>query len=106
MKDSHINAYMKDLVMAWQANHDIQYILDEYCCVIYICDYITKAQKGTNTIMAEACKEAKDGNMTLKQGVFHRANKFLYAIEALVVEACSDVLQLAIIHVVMYYSWQ
>ena len=34
VKDVHINAYMKDLVMAWQANHDIQYVLEAYSCVI------------------------------------------------------------------------
>ena len=45
--------------------------------------------------MAEACKEAKDGNMTLKQSVCHMANKFLNAVESLVMEACY-ILQLPI----------
>ena len=67
MKDIHINAYMKGLFMALQANCDIQYVLDAYTCVMYIHEYITNAKKGMNTLMAEACKEAKDGNMTLKQ---------------------------------------
>ena len=58
---------MKDLVMEWQVNHNIQYVLDAYSCLMYICGYMTKAQKDISTLMAETCKEAKYGNMTLKQ---------------------------------------
>ena len=61
VKDVHINAYMKDLVWAWQANHDIQSVLDAHSCVMYTCDYITKAKKGISIFMTEACKEAKGG---------------------------------------------
>ena len=76
-KDSCMNMYIKGLVSAWSAKHDMQYALDTCCCVMYICNYMTKIQKGTGTLIAEACKEAKDGNMTLKQNVHHMANKFL-----------------------------
>ena len=58
---------MKDLDMAWLANHYIQYLLDAYSYAMYICDYITKALKSTNTLMAEAHKETKNGNIILKQ---------------------------------------
>ena len=64
--DIHVNVYMKDLVMASQASHDIQPMLDAYSCVMYLCDYVTKALEDLRTLIAEACKEAKDGNMTLK----------------------------------------
>ena len=40
-----INAYMKHLLHAWQANHDIQFILDIYSLIVYVCDYMTKAKK-------------------------------------------------------------
>ena len=51
-KDSIIKASMKDLVMARQTNQDIHYILDSYSCVTYICDYMTKAQKGMSALIA------------------------------------------------------
>ena len=57
MKHIHINAYMKDLVMVWQANHDIQYVLNACSCVMYICDYM---KKSTSTLMAEGSKDAKE----------------------------------------------
>ena len=52
------------LLHAWQANHDIQFILDIYSLIVYVCDYMTKAQKGMSLLLSEACKEAKAGNMT------------------------------------------
>ena len=69
VNDIHINGYTKYLVMVWQTNHDVQYVMDAYSCMMHICDYMTKAQKGMRTIMAEACKEVKDVNLTLKQNV-------------------------------------
>ena len=49
-----------------------------------------------STLMAEACKEAKDGNMTLKQSAHHMANHSLNAVESPDMEACYDILQLTI----------
>ena len=34
-----INSYNSDLLKAWQANMDIQYILDPYACAVYILSY-------------------------------------------------------------------
>ena len=92
----HINAYQKDLLMAWQANHGIQYVLDAYSCVRYICNYMTKAQKGVSTLMAKACKEAKVGNMTPKQSVHYMADKFLNYGESPFMEAYYYILQLPV----------
>ena len=78
----------EDLNIVWQANCDIQYVLNAYSCVIYICVYMIKAQKGMSTLIAKACKEEKDSNMTLKQSVHHMANKFLNVVESPVMEVC------------------
>ena len=46
--------------------------------------------------MREACREAKQGNASLKESVCHMANKFLNAVESPEMEACYNVLQLPI----------
>ena len=46
--------------------------------------------------MAEACKEAQKGIMTLEQSVQHMASKVLNAVESTVIESCYDFLQLPI----------
>ena len=60
---------MNQLVHVWKANHDIQYVLDPYSCVVYICDYLMKNNKGMSMLLENAAKEARKGNMNLKQSV-------------------------------------
>ena len=46
-------------------------------------------------LMAEACKEARKGNKSLKESVRHIGNKFLYATEVSAPEAAYLILQLS-----------
>lgn len=43
-KDCWINCYNPHLLKAWNANMDIQYILNPYSCIMYMLSYITKAE--------------------------------------------------------------
>ena len=40
-----INCYNPHLLKAWQANMDIQFVLDPYACTVYILTYITKVRE-------------------------------------------------------------
>ena len=93
--ESRINPYMKDLIGVWKANHDIQFVLDAYACAMYIVSYINKSAKGMSQLMAEACKEARKGNKSLKESVRHIGNKFLNATEVSAQEAAYLILQLS-----------
>ena len=92
--ECRVNPYMKDLLGVWKANHDIQYVLDAYACAMYIVSYINKSAKGMSRLMAEACKEARKGNKSLKDSVRHIGNKFLNAVEVSAQEAAYLILQL------------
>ena len=85
---------MKGMLSAWQANHDVQLVLEAYSCIVYICDYMMKSHKGMSELLANACQEAKDGNMTLKESVQHMGNKFLNGVETAEQECCWDLLEL------------
>ena len=58
-RDKRVNPYMRHLITAWQANHDIQFVLDAYACAMYIVSYISKSQRGMSTLLYNAAKEAK-----------------------------------------------
>ena len=94
--EHRVNAYMKGLLGVWQANHDVQFVLDPYQCVTYICDYMMKTQKGMSDLLRAASEEAKAGNMDIRQSVRHIGNKFLNAVEEPVQAACYSILQLPI----------
>ena len=92
--ECRINPYMRDLLGVWKANHDIQYVLDAYACAMYIVSYINKSAKGMSRLMAEASKEARKGNKSLKDSVRHIGNKFINAVEVSAQEAAYLILQL------------
>ena len=87
---------MKGLLAVWQGNHDVQFVLDPYQCVTYICDYMMKSQKGMCDLLCVACEEAKAGNMNLREQVRHMGNKFLNAVEEPIQACCYEILQLPI----------
>lgn len=96
LKEIYINNYMKHFVHVWNANHDIQYVLDPYSCVVYICDYLTKNNKGMSKLLEQAAKEARQGNMDLKKSVRHIGNKFLNCTEMSEQECVYSLLELPI----------
>ena len=57
-----INSYNSELLKTWQANMDIQYILDPYACAVYILSYISKGQRGMSKLLRKASEEASSGN--------------------------------------------
>ena len=75
-----INNFSTDLLRAWQANMDIQFVLDPYACAVYILQYITKGQRGMSKLLERACEEAKSGNKEIINQVRHIGNKVLNAI--------------------------
>ena len=89
-----VNPYMKQLIKAWQGNHDIQFVLDAYACAMYIVSYINKSQKGMSSLLERACKEAKSGNMDIRKQVRHIGNQFLNNVEVSAQEAAYLTLQL------------
>ncbi|XP_033725275.1 uncharacterized protein LOC117315237 [Pecten maximus] len=89
-----INPYMTSLLQAWNANHDLQFVLDPYACAVYIVAYISKSQRGMSILLDEACKEARKGNMDIKRQVRHMGNKFLNSVEVSAQEAAYLTLQL------------
>ena len=48
-------------------NVDIQYIVDECTCAMYIVAYISKAQKRMSEILYKTVLEVKEGNTNIKQ---------------------------------------
>ena len=78
---NRVNPYMKLTLNAWQANHDVQFVLDAYACAVYIVAYFNKGQRGMSALLDQACKEARLGNSDLKKQVRHMGNKFLNAVE-------------------------
>ncbi|XP_006820870.1 uncharacterized protein LOC100373785 [Saccoglossus kowalevskii] len=59
-----VNQYNKDLLQCWNANIDIQFIVDAYSCIVYIISYISKAEREMGLLLDHAQREASnEGNV-------------------------------------------
>ena len=63
------NNYNAHLLQAWQANMDIQYVLDPYACATYILSYITKGQRGMSRLLEKHVKKQRQATKTLQIGL-------------------------------------
>ena len=57
-----INNYFEDGLMAWEANLDIQPVINHYKAVTYMCAYFSKSEDETSQAMKQAAKEAASAN--------------------------------------------
>lgn len=51
-----INNYNPNLLKAWRANMDLQFVLDPYVCAVYKLSYITKGQRGQRHMKSQFVK--------------------------------------------------
>ena len=63
--DTWVNSYNPTLLRAWNANIDIQYVLDPYSCIMYIVSYISKSEKELGEILRVAKEELQENNIDL-----------------------------------------
>ncbi|XP_058494640.1 uncharacterized protein LOC131465769 [Solea solea] len=73
-----INQYSKPLLKCWNANLDIQYVVDAYACIVYIISYISKAEREMGLLLANAQKEASKGNVSAKQALKNLGSVYLH----------------------------
>ncbi len=65
-----VNQYNKQLLKTWNANMDIQYVVNAYACVVYIISYISKAEREMGLLLANAHKVvSKKGNVNAKEAL-------------------------------------
>ena len=60
--EQNVNCYSPAILKAWQANMDIQYMINAYACVMYIALYVLKAEKGMGELLKQVAKELQHGN--------------------------------------------
>ena len=56
-QDVFINACNLDILPLWGGNVDLQYVINEIATVIYICNYMTKGEKGMGETLKRFAKE-------------------------------------------------
>ena len=60
--EQSVNYYSPAVLKAWEANMDIQYVVNAYACVMYIASYVLKAEKGMGKLLKQAAQNLEQGN--------------------------------------------
>ena len=54
-----INNYNPSVMLAWQANMDIQFVLNAYACIMYVASYIMKTERSMGELLKHVAAEAR-----------------------------------------------
>ena len=72
-----INNFNAIVLLAWQANMDIQPVFNHHRCVTYLCSYLTKGETHCSEAIRTAAKEARKESLDLKQSLKKIGGAFL-----------------------------
>ncbi|KAE8277087.1 hypothetical protein D5F01_LYC25124 [Larimichthys crocea] len=65
-KECWVNGYNPDLLRAWNANMDIQFVLDEYSCLMYMMSYVSKPEHEMTEFLNDVIRDVKKTNVNEK----------------------------------------
>ena len=57
--EQNINNYNASIMLAWQANIDIQYVLNAYACVMYVASYKMKTDRAMSVLLRQVAAEVR-----------------------------------------------
>lgn len=89
-----INQYNPYLLKCWDANLDIQFVLDPFSCIVYVVSYISKAEREMGMLLKQTKIEAAEGNMNAKQTMKKIGSAYLTHREVSVQEAVYQICNL------------
>ena len=91
-KSCFTNNYFEEGILAWEANIDIQPVLDYYKAVAYMCAYLSKSEDESTEAMKQAAKEASEAGKTLQERMKSISKAYRTHREMSIQEAVSIVL--------------
>ena len=61
-----VNNYNPSVMLAWQANMDIQFVLNAYACVMYVASYIMKTERSMGELLKRVATEARTDELKIQ----------------------------------------
>ena len=77
LTDLWVNNYNESLLRSWNANLDIEFVMDAYACVAYIILYISKSEREIGALLMDAKKEANEGNSDAAEAMKHIGQAYI-----------------------------
>ncbi|CAF1416692.1 unnamed protein product [Rotaria magnacalcarata] len=71
-----VNQYNEEILRVWNANMDIQFVLDPYAYAKYLMSYTTKPEREMSLLLEETHKVCREGNMSVRDEMKKLAGTF------------------------------
>lgn len=81
------NQYNPCLLKCWDANLNIQFVLDPFSCIVYIISYISKSEREMGLLLKQTAVEAEEGNLSARQTLKKVGSAYLHHREVSAQEA-------------------
>ena len=81
------NQYNPCLLKCWDANLDIQFVLDPFTCIVYIISYISKSEREMGLLLKQTSVEAQEGNLSARKTMKKIGSAYLHHREVSAQEA-------------------
>ncbi|XP_056004163.1 uncharacterized protein LOC130049939 [Ostrea edulis] len=81
------NQYNPCLLKSWDANMDVQFVLDPFSCIVYIVSYISKSEREMGMLLKQTKLEAEEGNFDARQTMKKIGSAYLHHREVSAQEA-------------------
>ena len=65
-RECKINNYNPNVMLAWQANMDIQYVLNAYACVMYVASYMMKSERAMGELLRNVVNENRTDELKIQ----------------------------------------
>lgn len=75
--DVGVNSYNREILCFWEANIDVQFIIDEYAVAVYMNNYINKSEGGMSKLLRQAVADTRAGNLDLRKRFRKISNVFI-----------------------------
>jgi hypothetical protein len=92
IKEIFVNPYNRELLEAWGANIDVQFVLDEYACARYCVGYILKSEGGVSKLLRAATESVRAGNLSVREKLSKHARVLINGTEISAQEAAAFLL--------------
>ena len=87
-----VNNYFVDGLRGWEANIDIQPVINHYKAVSYMCAYFSKSEDESTEAMKQAAKEAMKSNISAYEQMKSIARAYITKCECSIQEAVYHVM--------------
>ena len=92
VNEVYVNNYNREILLLWEFNMDIQYVLNPHACITYLTSYLCKGNEGKSKMLGALLEAARSGDRSAKQFIRRAGESLVRTREISLIAATADLL--------------